>query len=492
METYSFQIREEQIKLQIDDTHAPYGDPFDTYSLFIIVANILKRSTKIVEAFVEQGDIIKVSLDNKEDQDKPKESFRVPMCILKNIGCELFSCKDPGAEIAHETTLKILKKLQNYQWEAKVVLTLAAFAKEFGDLLHLDQVINTQDQLTKSLAILKGSLILPNTPLEKRQRRRSAVLELNNLIKETLSVIEIIIRESEKSYSSSQRIAELLKPINVYWIVMTVIACANKVTILTSEDLEKPFDLSFYERKIREYKSVLIRLIGPKEVEKSPFEQPKVVEQDEREYYELLKVESNKYIILHGGIDQEWTKEIEAKVNFISMEANIKIELFNINQLNLEAFWSSVHTLLSKLYTGKYAKKQLERLYSYKQAKGWFFLNKGSTTVVVGSQESFLKAVAEFDKWKVDIRRRTLEVAFKEYHESIITDLAPGPITTPPPVTVPPESRKYINGCLIIENPSLDGKLLKQMNCPTCTLDMEMIGVTYRCCHTSKSSFSYY
>ena len=124
-----------------------------------------------------------------------------------------------------------MKILPNYSWEAKAVLTLAAFAKEFGDMLHLDQA-NANDQLTKSLAILKGSLILPNTP-QLRQKRQNAVVKLNDLLKETLEVMKLIFKYCTES---PQRIAEFLKPINVYWIIITVIACANEVTLITNDE----------------------------------------------------------------------------------------------------------------------------------------------------------------------------------------------------------------------------------------------------------------
>lgn len=117
------------------------------------------------------------------------------------------------------------------------MLTLAAFAKEFGDLLHLVQLdqSNCQDQLTKSLAILKGTCILSKTP-DCCQKRKIAVVELNNLIKATLKVIEAIFELEKLSIYGPKSIAELPIAVDVYWIIMTVIACANTVTILTNEE----------------------------------------------------------------------------------------------------------------------------------------------------------------------------------------------------------------------------------------------------------------
>ena len=116
---------------------------------------------------------------------------------------------------------------------AKAVLTLAAFAKEFGDLLpfpheHLDQE-NPRHQLTMSLAFLKGYPILAkSTP---------GVNDLNNLIKETLKMTRNIYK-LEKLSIENPKDADFVRPdeVDYYWIIMTVIACANKVTILISEE----------------------------------------------------------------------------------------------------------------------------------------------------------------------------------------------------------------------------------------------------------------
>ena len=49
------------------------------------------------------------------------------------------ACKDPGVETAYKTTKSILEKLKDYSWYAKAVLTLAAFALDYGDFCkHLE------------------------------------------------------------------------------------------------------------------------------------------------------------------------------------------------------------------------------------------------------------------------------------------------------------------------------------------------------------------
>ena len=148
------------------------------------------------------------------------------------------SCKAPGEEIAHRTTLEILNKLSCYSWEAKAVLTLAAFAFEFGDFWLIAQLYQS-DQLARQLAILKRVPVLIR-PFEL-QKRRQAILELSILIKITMRVIAIF-DEFEKLSAFDQKdipgLAPALDhmPVDVYWAILTITACATKLSILLSDE----------------------------------------------------------------------------------------------------------------------------------------------------------------------------------------------------------------------------------------------------------------
>ncbi|XP_048334289.2 protein SIEVE ELEMENT OCCLUSION B isoform X1 [Ziziphus jujuba] len=241
-----FTLTDEKIMDHIYETHAHADETFDDDSLFIITENILKPATQIVDKIVQGS---QVHVDNI-DQKTPKPDFSVPLCTLKQIGSEL-SCKAPGEDIAHKTTLAILKKLSTYQWEAKAVLTLAAFALEYGDFWLLAQNQHS-DHLAKSLGILKRVPIL--TKPAELQKRRQAILELNNLIKATLQVMEIIDQFDKLSIYDPKEITGLSValdhiPVDVYWSIVTVVACSTKLTLLTSDE-DKPYDLAPYSQKI--------------------------------------------------------------------------------------------------------------------------------------------------------------------------------------------------------------------------------------------------
>lgn len=199
---------------------------------------------------------------------------------------------------------------------------------------------------------------------------------------------------------------------------------------------------------------------------------------------------------MHGGNYREWANEIEEKVDIIRRETNIRVEHFDINQdyMVKEQFWSGVDKLV--LYQD-YAKKLRTRLSSLKEAaaQGWFMLIKGSITIVVGSRDSFLNTVREINKWKENVSLRTFDVAFKEYHEKFYSDFKD--IDDKDLVDIEKITRKKEHGCEIAEVPvtAAGKKLLKKtLVCETCNLQMEVVSVNYKCCHTHIPTFttSYY
>ena len=69
-------------------------------------------------------------------------------------------CKEPGYPIAHATTLSILNNLlSRYSWDAKAVLTLAAFALDYGEFCLLVK-IQSSEELAKSVGTLKRVPVL--------------------------------------------------------------------------------------------------------------------------------------------------------------------------------------------------------------------------------------------------------------------------------------------------------------------------------------------
>ncbi|RVW20647.1 Protein SIEVE ELEMENT OCCLUSION B [Vitis vinifera] len=159
---------------QIHATHAHDGRQIDVRPLYQLVEDILNRSTPGVDAIVT------------------------------------IACKCSGGGDAHATTLSIFNMLASYSWDAKLVLTLAAFALNYGEFWLLAQIYSS-NQLAKSVAILKQVPIL----LEHSALLKPRFDALNNLIRAMMDVTRCIIEFKE------------LPP-------MSIVACATQIASLTS------------------------------------------------------------------------------------------------------------------------------------------------------------------------------------------------------------------------------------------------------------------
>jgi hypothetical protein len=147
-------------------------------------------------------------------------------------------CKLPGEETAYKTTLSILNKLSNYSWDTKAVLTLAAFALDYGDFWLLAQSQST-DQLAKSVGTLRRVSVLLKRPT--LQKHRQALIELNTVIKSTLEVIECIFELEKLSNYDTKDVPALSTgmdhiPVDVFWAIVTVVASTTQLCYLTSDE----------------------------------------------------------------------------------------------------------------------------------------------------------------------------------------------------------------------------------------------------------------
>lgn len=153
------------------------------------------------------------------------------------------ACKAPAD--ASRTTMSILGKLSKYSWDTKAVLTIAAFAMEYGDFLLLVG-LNSSHQLAESVGILKRAPAMLKHLDDKNFM--DAIVALDGVIKNTLKVIESIFA-LKKLYSKYctydiENITELsasaLKhiPVDVYWAIKTIAACTTQLHYCISGDHE--------------------------------------------------------------------------------------------------------------------------------------------------------------------------------------------------------------------------------------------------------------
>ncbi|GMY27253.1 protein SIEVE ELEMENT OCCLUSION B-like [Fagus crenata] len=280
-----FTLSDQDILNQIYSTHVHDDAKFDVESLFIVVENILKRATGIVDNVVlgDHDDFwvfpwdtqlnrptigkarqeaglspdfffshwfpigTRATIEDLEEK-TPKASFSPPICTLKNISC--MQCKAPGEEIAHKTALSILNKLSDYSWDVKAVLTLAAFALDYGEFCLLVQN-QSSDPLAKSVGTLRRVPILLKRPTLQKHRR--AITDLNNVIRPTLEAIQCIFELEKLSNYDIKDVPELSSvehiPVDVYWAIVTVVACTTQLCCLINDEDKKP-ELSLFSQKL--------------------------------------------------------------------------------------------------------------------------------------------------------------------------------------------------------------------------------------------------
>ncbi|XP_062150218.1 protein SIEVE ELEMENT OCCLUSION B-like [Alnus glutinosa] len=236
-------MSDDQIMNKIHATHDDHADEtFDPDSLFIVAQNILKRATHIVDNMV-QG-----SQPHDENLEEKAPSFSPPaLCTLKQLSFEM-ACKTPGEQTAEETTMSILNKLKSYSWHAKAALTLAAFSIEYGDFWLLAQLFSS-NQLASSVGILKRVPAILKRPSLIRNYRKE-IVELNNLIKATMEVINSIFELGKLSIDYTQNVTASIAmghlPVDVYWAIITIVACTTQMCCLTSDEdttqVLSPFD----------------------------------------------------------------------------------------------------------------------------------------------------------------------------------------------------------------------------------------------------------
>ncbi|PON83305.1 Sieve element occlusion [Trema orientale] len=178
-------------------------------------------------------------------------NFNVPLLVLKQILSEMTSIDktQSGQKISHGITMRILKSLEKYSWEAKAMLTLAAFSMEFRDFScplsrQIHQSAADQD-VAESLAIHTKMLFF--TKSSEPEKFQPQVVNELKLIKDCMMtavlVMEKILKlEKLSSVYDKESHTHELKTNSLmaysYWIIMTVVTCATKIP--TREEGENP------------------------------------------------------------------------------------------------------------------------------------------------------------------------------------------------------------------------------------------------------------
>ncbi|KAK8489347.1 hypothetical protein V6N12_055363 [Hibiscus sabdariffa] len=220
---------------QIQSTHSPDGRSIDVKPILQIIDNVLRRLTLNIDHHALNGG--QGHMDAIDDMPSSAAMDGNSMLdalayVIHKISCEI-SCKCSGGGDAHATTMVLLNTLSSYSWDAKVVLTLAAFAVNFGEFWLILQLCTT-NSLAKSVALLKQ---LPDI-LEYSHTLKPHFDALHKLIKAMMEVTKCIVEFTElpSQYISSDvppmSVAIAHIPTAAYWTIRSVVACAAQITSL--------------------------------------------------------------------------------------------------------------------------------------------------------------------------------------------------------------------------------------------------------------------
>ncbi|KAL5542135.1 hypothetical protein UlMin_009845 [Ulmus minor] len=261
---------------------------------YVVVESVLNHSTQIVDEVLNYNR----ASENKVETPLPNR-IDEPVCMLKKIGCQLSTCNvlcEPKS--VDQSTIAILKEVASTKdWETKAVLTLAAFAMEFGDFCclianHLHPfTASPHVDLTKSLALLKRTNLFTE-PL-KMNARKQATIELNNLIKDTLKMMESIFEIEKLAKYDAELITDRMKEVDVYWIISAVVVCAAKLTSLTSTT---EYCTNEQEQGIFKKYAEKIGIFNNKEL-KDLLEKGRKKEADDKKYRELKRLNNPREIV---------------------------------------------------------------------------------------------------------------------------------------------------------------------------------------------------
>ncbi|XP_057734526.1 protein SIEVE ELEMENT OCCLUSION B-like [Arachis stenosperma] len=114
-----FEFNDDNILDQVYLTHVISDVECDTKILYELVSNILLPNSN-------------------QSHPLPPPLSKPEFLTLKLVSCQMIATRS-SKRCAHQTTMWILQQLRRYSWDAKVMITLAAFCLEYGNFVYLDR-----------------------------------------------------------------------------------------------------------------------------------------------------------------------------------------------------------------------------------------------------------------------------------------------------------------------------------------------------------------
>ncbi|KAL9434092.1 hypothetical protein AB3S75_028847 [Citrus x aurantiifolia] len=219
---------------QVQATHAPDGREVDVTPILSIIEDIFRRATPSdIDGVLNGGREHVDALDDNISLAAFSGMLEALSYTIHKISCEI-SCKCSEGGDAHATTMALFNTLSGYSWDAKMVLSLAAFAVNYGEF-WLGAQLCTNNSLAKSVAVLKQV----SNVLEHYNALKPQFDALNNLIKVMLDLTKCIVefKQLPSQYISTDAqavsIAMAHIPAAAYWTFRSIVACYSQTLSLT-------------------------------------------------------------------------------------------------------------------------------------------------------------------------------------------------------------------------------------------------------------------
>ncbi|KAL9438513.1 hypothetical protein AB3S75_024226 [Citrus x aurantiifolia] len=219
---------------QVLANHAPDGHEVDVRPILSIIEDIFRRATATPSKIDGVPNGTQEHMDALHDNKSPAAFSGTPeplSDIIHKICCEI-SCKCSGGGDALATTMALFNTLSSYSWDTKMVLSLAAFAVNYGEFWLVAQLC-TENSLANSVAVLKQ---LPEIPAGY-DGLKPQLDELNNLIGAMLDLTNCIVefKQLPSQYISNDGQAMSMDQAHyqaAYWTFRSIVACNSRILSL--------------------------------------------------------------------------------------------------------------------------------------------------------------------------------------------------------------------------------------------------------------------
>nr|XP_043626821.1 protein SIEVE ELEMENT OCCLUSION B-like [Erigeron canadensis] len=205
-------------------THAPDGTFFNITPLIQIMEDIMHRANPNASSQGHQVELDVIVEDGMSNE--VNATLELLALTINKVSCEI-SCK--CVEDQHGTTTGILNMLSRYKWDAKAVITLAAFSVNYAEFWLVAQHY-TANPFAESVLLLKQ---LPSV-LEHGEALSQCFEAISTLITAMLDLTRHIVGFKEHldhQYLSTDTpdigIATNEIPTGVYWTIRSIVACAS-------------------------------------------------------------------------------------------------------------------------------------------------------------------------------------------------------------------------------------------------------------------------